>query len=150
MPYYGPFRVPRYPKLAFGQPQTGAGPFDSGPIMGDAAGLHIWQAQLLQEGTTAMTGYSATIYGTLDPAVKNDDGTLNLNYPGPGLTAGGLAGNWFVLDAPSQQAGAGTVNNPLTAATQVMVSKTAVLAIWVHVTASAQTGNFNLAVWAID
>lgn len=93
-------------------PQTlgASGSVDSGPIGVEAIGFSKWGFQLIQYGSTALTGYSATIYGTLDPIAYRAwqaaiQGLAAVTVP---------ATSWFILPSPAEQTGAGVSTNPIT------------------------------------
>jgi hypothetical protein len=118
---------------------TTAGNF--GPFFVEAPGFDHWAFQL----TGTWTGFTATIYGTLDPTVLSGPALANTSYPTPG--SAGAA--WVLLYGPSETAGAPQAN-PLTAITQLLESKIPWLAIYVVITTSTPTGTCNVVGWAVD
>lgn len=114
---------------------TGSAPNDSGwwvtPI-----GCTKFAFQLIQlPGSAAVTGYTVSFYGTLDPAAysmytaSGQDGltsytgtnTQDIQVGNIPYVAGGfgyvytvLAQSSFLLPAPSEQSGTGTIVNPIT------------------------------------
>lgn len=154
-----PLRVPRIPSALFTNALTTAGTFDSGIVLTGGAGFEHAAFQLVP-GAAGVTpsGFSAQVFGTLDPNALLDSAGIvgttggigsnpNPNYPAPGAAGGA----WFPLPAPSEQAGTGTgVVNPLTAINQVLESKVPCLAYWVQVTVTAPVSSANVVGWTID
>jgi hypothetical protein len=114
---------------------TALASYDSGPQMLAAKRYTKWTFHL--EGT--FTNYSVLIYGT------TDDNTAGwIGYPPTTFQA-----NWFPLPAPSMQAGAGTVQNPLTAVGQSMTYVGPLVAVRAVFTGTSQTGTCGLYGFAV-
>lgn len=143
----GPLRVPRKPKLLI---SAASGAADSGTQLTEAIGFKEFGFQMVSATLGAtFTGFTATIYGTMDLNALLDNGSPNPNYP----TVGANGGAWFEL--PAATAGSGndtqTYANPLTTLTQAMYYRgPALVAVRVIVTASAQSGSINVLGWAVD
>jgi hypothetical protein len=138
----GPLRTPRFPKVIL----TATASATSSPAvqMSEAAGYSEWNFGL----TGVFTGFSVQIYGTLDPAAVNDDGTPNTAYGNPG--AAGAA--WFPLPAQATEGTGDTsvFNNPLTAINQVLHYKGALVAVCAVATGTSPTGTCKVVAWATD
>lgn len=157
-----PLRVARVPSLLFQNPISTGGTFNSGIVMASAAGFEHAAFQIISPTLVAISGFSVTVFGTLDPNVLLNAAGLtatqagfaaggigsmpNNAYPAPGAT--GAA--WAAVPSPSEQSGTGTVNNPLTALNQILETKIPFLAFWVQVVATAPTGSINVVGWSID
>jgi hypothetical protein len=139
----GPLRTPRFPKVIL---STSAASATSSPTpqMTEACGYSEWDFGL----TGIFTGYSVTIYGTLDPAAVNQDGSPNVNYPAPGAAGGA----WFGLQAPLPESSDDAFQyfNPLTAITENLHYKGALVAVCAVATGTSQTGTVNVVAWATD
>ena len=87
---------------------------DSGPIMWEAIGFKTWAFQQLG-GTT---GYSVTIYGTIDPSLYTylDSVTGAIATPQQ-LATIVPASSWVPLPGPAEQTGTGTIANPMVSGT---------------------------------
>lgn len=144
----GPLRVPaRKPKVLINT--SGAGTVNGTPWV-DASGFKDWTFSLCSAtvGGT-ITGWSVSIYGTLDPNVLNADGvTVNPNYPAPGAAGA----SWFLLPAESVETTGDTATfaNPLTALSQVLRYKGPLLAVCAVSVGTAPTGTINVVGWAVD
>lgn len=103
---------------------------DSGVQMMDAMGYSRFVFQLL--GT--FTGFTATFYGTNDPALYAyylaNIGTWQ------GSTTAIPTTSWFTLPAPAEQTGTGTSVNPLTSAGQLLEVRTPIMAVRCVLTSS--------------
>lgn len=115
---------------------TSSGTYDSGLQMADAIGHYKWSFQVI--GSPNAGTFSATIYGTIDPAAY--DLWMTGSYPAPpaGLAQGGSpfgnvsragigqgstalpVSSWFVLPAQSEQGTFGLASNPITS-TQIVL-----------------------------
>lgn len=144
----GPLRIPRKPKALISNATAAA---NSGIVLFEAIGLKEFGFMMVPHvvGAATPTGFSATIYGTIDPNVLLDNGQPNPAYPAPGAAGGA----WFEL--PSATAGSGndtqTYANPITAITQALYYRgPALVAVYVVLTASAQTGAVDVVGWAVD
>lgn len=117
-------------------PLTGYGTIggsDSGPIMWEGIGFSKWGFQILGGGT----GYSVSVYGTLDPVLFK-----YLDTPGTAGTPQALAlivpaSSWFLLPAPSSETGTGADANPMVAANPTMLASRPLVAVRAVVTATA-------------
>jgi len=115
---------------------TGDGTYDSGIVMPEAIGFTKWLFQFVKLGTTSVTGWSVTIYGTIDPAAYD----LNDQYLQGGWTTNPLTQlpttSWVPIPAPSTEDTAPDAYawaNPLTATTSALYTN----APWVAVRAVA-------------
>jgi hypothetical protein len=127
---------------------TGNGPFDSGIQMLEGVGFGKWTFQLI--GT--FTGYSVTVYGTIDPIILTTayQNSTNLNVPTLALNA--LRGNttlvpatsWFPLAAPSDQGGTGQNTNPLIQTGSYLFSSGNFVAVRAVITGTTATGSINV------
>lgn len=133
--------------VAQSQPITAAsGTFDSGPIAVEAIGFSKWGFQLAQIGAAAVTGYSATIYGTLDPEAYISWQRIISG----GAAATINANNWFKLPAPAEQTGTGTSANPITALGTILpYNLSPLVAVRCVLTAAAATGTVQVYAMAI-
>lgn len=124
--------------IAQGTPiSSTSGTFDSGPIATEAIGFSKWAFQMVQIGTTSVTGYSATIYGTIDPEAY----IAWQRQIQTGQTTSINANSWFKLPAPAEQTGTGTSTNPITALGTVLpYNLSPLVAVRCVLTASAATG----------
>ena len=127
----GAVRVPqnggRVLAVAAGASQS----IDSGVQMMDAMGYPRFAFQLL--GT--FTNFSVQFFGTNDPALY----AYYLAHIGTwqGSTVAIPATSWFPLTAPSEQSGTGAVQNPMTAAGQLLETRTPVMAVRCVITSTA-------------
>ena len=137
---HGPLRVPRLPKTLFSL--TAAG--NSGVQLVEAAGFSDWNFQL----TGTFTGFTVTLYGTLDPAVRTDLAGASATYPLPGAAGGA----WFALPARAVESTGDTnvFNNPLTAITQGFRYQGPLVAVIAVATVATPTGTCNCLGWAVD
>lgn len=147
----GPCTVPSQRPKILVSTNAASGTINSGIIGNEFNGFSDIGFQMVPytAGTTP-TGYSAAVYATLDPAARNNDGTLNTNYPIPGAAGGA----WFELPAvSSQNAAPDTQNyaNPLTAITQALFYRgPAVVALFVVITATTAANGCQIVAWAWD
>jgi len=82
--------------------------------MFEAIGFKTWSFQHLG-GTT---GYSVSIYGTIDPALyKYLDTTESANFNPATLATIVPASSWVLLPSPAENTGTGTVANPMVSGT---------------------------------
>lgn len=95
---------------------------DSGVRMLAAAGFTKWVFQLAGPAAS-MTGTAAfgiSIYGTVDPGIlaqtySNPSNSPGYSYVEPECSLTLIPGtDWFLLPGPSEQAGTGSVSNPMT------------------------------------
>jgi hypothetical protein len=123
---------------------------DSGIQMLAAVGFTKWAFQLAGPGANAATtaAFTVSVYGTLSPGIlaqtySNAGNTTGYNYVNPEASLTMIPGyDWFLLPAPSEQAGAGGVTNPLvTSATGsgVLIVSMALVAVRVVLTGAAPT-----------
>lgn len=148
---HGPCTVPaQKPKVLVDTTAT-SGTIDSGTIFTEANGFSSIGFQMVPHtaGTTP-SGYSAQVYGTMDPAAMNADRTPNTNYPAPSAAGGA----WFPLPASSSQNAAPDTSNyanPLTTITTPLYYRgPALVAIRVVITATAATNGCTILGWAWD
>jgi len=110
---------------------------DSGIIMPEGIGFTKWTFQILQVGSTAASGYSFTLYGTVSQgaytAFQNGRTGVFTATTSPDVQPV----NWFQLPAPSEQGGTAVVVNPLTAVGQVLTVSMPLVAVRAVLTASA-------------
>src|SRR5487761_2072814 len=102
----------------------------------DATGFTKWLFQLVPaDGSTTFSGYSVTLYGTIDSRAYRQ--IANGNNPGQttGITL--PAGAWFVLPSPADQTGTGTPANPLTATNPFLNVSLPLVAVRAVLTASS-------------
>ena len=86
---------------------------DSGQLLTEARDFTKWTISKIGAGT----GYSFSVYGTNDPlayAVFRYTQLGQAAFPGnPGYVPSLPASSWFLLPAPSEQSGTGSVANPI-------------------------------------
>lgn len=147
----GPLVVPAHkPKLLVSTALT-TGTVDSGTVFTEANGFSDFGFQMVPftAGTTP-AGYSAQVYGTLDPAARNNDSTPNASYPAPGANGGA----WFPLPAvTSQNAAPDTANysNPLTSIIVPLYYRgPALVAVRVVITITAASNGCGVVGWVWD
>jgi hypothetical protein len=123
---------------ALASPTTGYGTIgvnDSGIQMLEAIGLTKWV--FLLGGATNLSGWSVTIYGTIDsvayqawqPANYSAAGLYGQSTGGPRGSTVVSAGSWFVLPGPSEQGTTGSIGNPLTSTTPILTSSLPLVAV---------------------
>lgn len=121
------------PRTAYGT--TGVNDTGPIPVLAEARDFTKWTFSLLGSGS----GYSFTIYGTLDPlayaAWKNE---MNPNlYINSAVKPSPPASSWFILPAPSEQSGTGSVANPLTDTAPLLQYSGTLVGVRVVLTGSA-------------
>jgi hypothetical protein len=100
---------------------------DSGAVMWEGIGFTKWVFQFIG----GITGYTVTLYGTIDPAARPNGQPI-----AKGSTAI-PATSWFVLPGPSEQGGTGTINNPITGTNPLFTASLPLVAVRAVVTAIA-------------
>lgn len=120
------------------------GTYFSGPTMTEARGFKNWVFSLATP--TTISGYSVTVYGTLDSSAVLQNGQPNPNYPNPG-SAGG---NWFALNPGTSAAAPADVANPLTATSSYCPFSGPLVAVCVAVVASTASGTINVLGFAAE
>lgn len=121
---------------------SAAGTTNSGVQMAEARGFKNWMFCLA--GT--FTGFSVTIYGTIDPNALTDGRVANPNYPVPGAPGG----NWFALNPGPQATAPADVQNPLTANTQNCPFPQLLVAVCAVAVGSTPTGTVNVLAFASE
>jgi len=111
---------------------------DTGMALNEARDFKTWNFSLT--GVGAGSTPEITIYGTNDPAAYR--AWVQAFNPGyyPGGVATVPASSWFVLPGPDQEAGTGTMANPLTAAAPYLEFKGSILACRAVFTGGAVVG----------
>lgn len=105
---------------------------DSGAIMFEAMNFTNWMFSLIPGAGGSTTGYTISCYGTSDPiAVAQWRSSFNPQVPAKTIPAS----SWVLLDAPSTQAGTGTIANPMTSTSPMLIVKQPLLAVRVVLTA---------------
>jgi hypothetical protein len=156
-------------------PLTGYGTMlsnDSGGQMLEAIGFSKWMFHLVALTSTALTGIGVTLYGTISPNAYNTFTNVNLygqtptpNSPFIGAGTGpvavsGINNNaafspgvqpweWFAIPGPSEQAGTGTIANPLTSTQPLLFSTIPLVAVRAVVTSAATAGVGRVLAFAI-
>lgn len=119
-----------------------AGTTQSGVQMTEARGFRNWMFTLA--GT--FTGFSVTIYGTIDPAALLANGQPNPNYPVPGAAGG----NWFALNPGTSATSPADVANPLTVMTSYCPFGSPLVAVCAVAVGTAPTGTCNVLAFASE
>ena len=134
---------------------------DSGGYSTEGRAFSKASFQLVQVGSTALSGIAVTLYGTLDPAASQTWWNALQGKVPPGPPAGPINGytdqtgyvpglppfSWQPLPGPSDQSGAGSVGNPLTPSVPFFTSSLPVVAVRAVVTSTASpAGVFHVAV----
>jgi hypothetical protein len=104
-------------------PNTATVGTDSGVQMLSAAGFTKWTFCLIGPGVLAATtaAFTISLYGTIDPtlltqAYQTGGNAIGVQGKDPSFTTSLTAipaSSWFLLPAPSEQAGTGSVTNPI-------------------------------------
>jgi len=131
---------------------------ESGGKMTEGIAFSKWVFHLVPLTSTALSGISVTVYGTISPfAYLTFQGVVvNGQTPFPivpqqgpnfapgytnatGFVPGIPPWEWFPVPGPSEQGGTGNISNPLTASSPLLFSTLPLVAVRVVVT-SALTG----------
>lgn len=124
---------------------------DSGICMAEGIAFSKWVYQIEQVGSTAATGYSFALYGTISKGAYTAFSNQRVGLKT--LTTGTVdvqPVNWFLLSAPSEQSGGGQVANPLTALGQYLIVSAPLVAVrGVLVASSSATGTVRLVGFAV-
>lgn len=120
------------PRSAYGT--TGVNDTGPIPVLGEARDFTKWTFSLIGAGT----GYSLSVYGTVDPVAyatwKNAlNPNLYLNVTNKPSTP---ASSWFLLPAPAEQTGTGSVANPMTDTNPLLQFSGALVGVRIVLTAS--------------
>jgi hypothetical protein len=108
---------------------------DSGIVMAEGIAFTKWAFQIIQQGTTAASGYTFTLYGTISPGAHTAFMNQRVGIYTNTTDVRGM--NWFQLPAPSEQGGTSVVVNPLTALGQVMLVSMPLVAVRAVLTATS-------------
>lgn len=141
---------------------------DSGGQMFEGIAFSKWMFQLAQLGTTTLTGVSVTIYGTISPFAYSTWVNGNLGqtpYPTQIAQAGPIAvpgvtnvapynpgvqpWEWFPIPGPSEQAGTGTIANPMTTTSPLLTTNIPLIAVRAVVTGAVTAGVARVYAFAI-
>lgn len=121
---------------------SAAGTTNGSVQMVEARGYKNWMFSLA--GT--FTGFSVTIYGTVDPNAITDARVANPNYPVPGAAGG----NWFALNSGPPATSPADVVNPLTTNTQYLPFSMPLVAVCAVAVGTGPTGTVNVLAFAAE